>query len=750
MARQPTPPAADPASHRAGWDLVPHPYAEIEDDRIVLVNLALGGLLGRPAEALEGARLYDHVHPEDIAVLASAADLSEAQPLRTTVHLRRADATYVRVLWSGQRSRNRWHVTAIDLESIQVDPPGGHLRDGERALPQAERLLGFGTFETDVRTDALRCSGQLMRMAGRVPRTITEAESMLLPDDRVRLRTTVGKILNTLQPRRTEFQWMSRGTLATVEAWLFARVEDGIAVGVGGIVHDLRPHHLGEQRLERQSRLLDAVDAAVVGLDLDGRVIDWNTAAQKLYGWNRADAAGRSLEDLVPAVGRARSESAVLESLRQRGSWEGDVELEQADGTRLPLLLRESLVPGPEGVPAGRASIAVDLSARVSVEQRLEAARGFASTVTEKMADGVFTLDVDGGLTYMNQAAERLLGWRFAELRGRSMHAVAHYRHADGRPYPLDECPITTGRRESREVVVSEEVFIRRDGTAMPVEYTCSPFTTDDGKASSVVVFRDVTDRAAREARLRVQLESLSWAGRVRAAMADDRLVVYGQPIVSAGGEVLATELLARMRDEQGVLVTPREFWAAAEGHGLLPGIDAHIVAAAGRIAAAGTSVAVNVAGPSMVDARYLDALRQAVEAARGVALIVEVPERAVLGDEAAAHAFLSYARGLGCRIALDGFGTGSTGFEYLQRLPVDLLKIDRELILDLAYEPASREVVGAIVTLAETLGLQTVAVGVEGDETLSLVRDLGVDFVQGQRVGAPRPLEPSNDKEGP
>lgn len=737
-------------SARAQWDLLPQAYAEIDDGRIVLVNLACSRLLGRPVDELEGESPYDLVHPDDVPVLGAATGLGEAQLLRTNVRLRRANSTYVRVLCSARLRAGRWHVTAVELDGAGAAEPGLPVGDGGRALGDAERLLAFGTFETDLRTGELRCSEHLVSMAGRLPQTASEAEVRLLPDERERVRGTIGKVLRELRPQRVEFKWMMRGVLATVEAWLFPRTEHGKAVGLCGIVRDSRPLELSEQRLERQSRLLDAVDVAVVGLDLDGRVINWNTAAERLYGWKEASVVGSSLEELVPEVGRARSEATVLESLRQWGFWEGDIELVRADGTRVPVLLREALVPGPQGIPAGRSSIALDLSVPAGIQEQLAAAREFLSTVTEKMADGVCTVDPDGRLTYMNEAAERLLGWNLAELRGRAMHAVTHHRHADGRPYPAEDCPITASRRETREISVSEDVFIRRDGLSLPVEYTCSPFTTDDGQPASVVVFRDITERAARDARMRVQFESLSWAGRVRDAIADDRLEVYGQAMIGADGAVVATELLVRMRDERGVLVTPREFWGAAESHGLLPSIDRFMIAAAGRIAAAGTSVAVNVATASITDAGFRGALELAVAAAGGVPLILELSERAVLSDEEAARAFLGYARGLGCRIAVDGFGTGPNGFAYLQRISADLLKIDLELIFDLSHDPASRPVVGAIVTLAEKLGLQTVAVGVETEETLALVRELGVELVQGRLASAPYPIEPARSQDAP
>ena len=95
-----------------------------------------------------------------------------------------------------------------------------------------------------------------------------------------------------------------------------------------------------------------------------------------------------------------------------------------------------------------------------------------------------------------------------------------------------------------------------------------------------------------------------------------------------------------------------------------------------------------------------------------------------------------------GCGLALDDFGTGYGGFSYLKRLPVDYLKIDIEFVRDLVTEPASRQVVEAVVSLARGFGIKTVAEGVEDAGTLELLEQLGVDYAQGYHLGRPRPAD--------
>jgi EAL domain-containing protein (putative c-di-GMP-specific phosphodiesterase class I) len=125
--------------------------------------------------------------------------------------------------------------------------------------------------------------------------------------------------------------------------------------------------------------------------------------------------------------------------------------------------------------------------------------------------------------------------------------------------------------------------------------------------------------------------------------------------------------------------------------------------------------------------------------------LVFEITETALVSDEPAARAFVESLHALGCKIALDDFGTGYGGFTYLKQLPVDFLKIDTEFVRDARTNSASRNVIQAIVGLARDFGLKTVGEGVEDEASLSLLRELGVDYAQGFHVGRPAPLVAAN-----
>jgi EAL domain-containing protein (putative c-di-GMP-specific phosphodiesterase class I) len=256
----------------------------------------------------------------------------------------------------------------------------------------------------------------------------------------------------------------------------------------------------------------------------------------------------------------------------------------------------------------------------------------------------------------------------------------------------------------------------------------------------------DATGIREEEQRLRDQVEALSWLRRVEDALAEDRLLLYAQPIVDLRtGEVVQRELLLRVRETDGSIALPTPYLVAAERHGLIGDIDRWVVRQAVAMAAAGAPVEVNVSAASLSDARLLAEIERSLadSGADPGSLVLEITETAIVEDEAAASAFVHRLHQLGCAVALDDFGTGYGGFTYLKHLPVDFLKIDREFVRDLQVNDASRHVVQAVVNLAHGFGLHTVAEGVEDQVTLDLLVELGVDLAQGYHLGRPAPTGP-------
>jgi PAS domain S-box-containing protein len=377
----------------------------------------------------------------------------------------------------------------------------------------------------------------------------------------------------------------------------------------------------------------------------------------------------------------------------------------------------------------------------VQARDSLQSTRDYLQAVTQGMGEGMVTLGLDGTVVSMNQTAEGILGWSAGELRGKAFHDVAHFRHPDGAPFPPEDCPILRTGRDGAAVRCDDDVFVRSDGSDVPVEYSASPFTTPEGVRGTVLLFSDVSERKAREARVQHDLQDLAWVGRINEAIEDDRLILHAQPIIDlATGETVQHELLVRMLDGDGGVIGPGAFLPAAERYGLIREIDRWVVRRAAEVSARGHAVQLNISADSLGDRSFAASVERElrVSGADCSLIVIELTETALLRDEDAGRRFIERVRRLGCRLALDDFGTGYGGFTYLKNLDVDFLKIDIEFVRDLPRNAASEHVVRAVVNLAGDFGQKTIAEGVEDAETLALLRALGVDYAQGFHIGRP------------
>ncbi len=501
-----------------------------------------------------------------------------------------------------------------------------------------------------------------------------------------------------------------------------------------------------------QAALLDEIDVSVIVTDLDLTVLSWSAGAERLYGWTAQEAIGRNAHDTVLPEHQAlpKDEKAFNLGLQRDGRWDGEYTVRRKDGSTFPAHVRARALTDQDGRATGAVNVAMDITQRKESERALLSARNYLAAVTDSMGEGVLTCDVEGRPTYLNQVAQDLLGWSLEELSGRSLHATVHNRRADGSPLAVEACPILRARRDGELVRVEDDIFIRRDGSALPVAYTAAPFSTNDGIEGCVVVFEDITERKAVTQQVERDLEKLAMLERVQHALAEKRFVLHAQPIIDLHtGEVVQHEALLRMRAPEeahvtGELIAPGAFLPVAEEFGLITEIDRWVIDRCAEIAATGEAVQINVSARSVSDPSLVDYIRAAIlrTGADPEKIVFEITETTLVSDETAARGFVERLHLLGCKIALDDFGTGYGGFSYLKQLHVDFLKIDVQFVRDLRESSASRSVVQAIVSLAAGFGLKTVGEGVEDQATLDLLRELGVDYAQGFHIGHPAPLD--------
>lgn len=234
--------------------------------------------------------------------------------------------------------------------------------------------------------------------------------------------------------------------------------------------------------------------------------------------------------------------------------------------------------------------------------------------------------------------------------------------------------------------------------------------------------------------------QKLAWGERIQEAIAQQRIVVYAQPIFDLRNQCIAREeLLVRMLDDHGDVIPPSSFLPTAERLGLIAEIDRLVLATAVELAGRSRPIAVNVSGASLCDPRLIADVQAAIADGLNPAwLDFEITETAAITNMADARSFAQTVTSLGCGLGLDDFGTGFSSFSYLKELPVQHLKLDIEFIRELPSSPSDQRLVQAMVQFAKALRQETVAEGIEDAETLALVRAFEVDYAQGFHIGEP------------
>ncbi|MDF1629156.1 MAG: EAL domain-containing protein [Alcanivoracaceae bacterium] len=250
--------------------------------------------------------------------------------------------------------------------------------------------------------------------------------------------------------------------------------------------------------------------------------------------------------------------------------------------------------------------------------------------------------------------------------------------------------------------------------------------------------------------------QKLAMLEEVKGALSENRLLLYGQEIRSVQhGPEKATdkpyfEILLRMLDRDGRLISPADFLPVAQDYGLMGQIDRWVVertfvwlssasVQGGQIG----KVAINLSGATLTDPGFPDWVAALMERVpvNPAQIGFEVTESQQIADWQAACRLLERLRESGFSISLDDFGTGLATFDYLTSFPFDVLKIDGQFIRGIAGNAVSQAIVSSITAVAATMQLKTVAEFVEDEQVSALVASLGVDFVQGYGVGRPVPV---------
>ncbi|CAA7627493.1 EAL domain-containing protein [Magnetospirillum sp. SS-4] len=266
----------------------------------------------------------------------------------------------------------------------------------------------------------------------------------------------------------------------------------------------------------------------------------------------------------------------------------------------------------------------------------------------------------------------------------------------------------------------------------------------DQGPATLQMFTKEMSTQATR---------TLSLQNRLRRAVDNGELSAHYQPQVDLrGGDVIGMEALVRWNSPDLGMVSPADFIPVAEESGLIDAICEFMLDVCTRQAKAwqdqglpAIPVAVNVSGRQFQYARRLLTACEQALSSTGLSsrwLELELTESSAMRDADNAIAVVQQLKEMGIGCSIDDFGTGYSSLSVLKRFPIQKLKIDRSFVMDITTDPNDAAIVAAIVAMAKALKLKVVAEGVENQEHLDYLRDLGADQIQGYFFSRPLPVD--------
>ncbi|MGO1077353.1 PAS domain-containing protein [Inquilinus sp. CA228] len=580
------------------------------------------------------------------------------------------------------------------------------------------------------------------------------------------------------------------------------RAEDGRARRIIGTHTDITDHvDLAEALFEEKERLrvtLHSIGDAVISTDALARVTFMNPAAEQMTGWPAEEAMGQPLRQvfrLIDEAGAAVPDpvESCLERM-QPYHLDDDVVLLARGGERRHI--RDSAAPlrTPAGEIIGAVLVFQDVTRDRTLQQalahsashdsltglpnRLAFERALREACEQAQRDGrehvLCFMDLDR-FKIVNDGAGHAAGdallrevANLLRRRGREGDLVARLG-GDEFALLLRDCAIGDGVTIARQIIRAVAgLRFTWDDKAYPIGASIglTVVAADGTRADELLSQADVACYTAKTAgRSRASVyggdgsaaqrhrREIQVAAGIRDAIEANRFRLFAQEIRDlrpGAPQARHFEILLRMQDDNGDLVAPAGFIPASERYDLMGNIDRWVIRTALHgygpqlRAAPDLSIGINLSANTLDDPFLWPFLKEEL-AASGLAsgrLHLEITETAVINNLAAASRFVAKARAAGCAVVLDDFGSGLSSFAYLRQFPVDGLKIDGGFIRQITTSAVDRAIVESINAIGHRLGAVTVAEQVEDDETLALVRAMGIDQAQGFAVERPRPLE--------
>jgi diguanylate cyclase (GGDEF)-like protein/PAS domain S-box-containing protein len=600
-------------------------------------------------------------------------------------------------------------------------------------------------------------------------------------------KTPFFESVHRMKHQSGDWRWMKSRAKAVLD-------KNGRLLRLLGVEVDITERKLYEDALFREKEsaqiTLQSIGDGVITTDANSNVEYVNPVAEELTGWKVDDASGRPIDEIFRGFHEETCEpleNPLAVSMRRDRAIKSvrPTLLIRRDGNELYIESTASPIRDGNGTVTGGVLVFHDVSESRDLNRRLSyhashdiltglvnrrefenrVERALKSAKARETSYALLYLDLDQfkivNDSCGHSAGDALLGQLGALLKSKIRWRDTLARlGGDEFGVLLESCSLEEAMNtaETLRMAIGEYKFVWEERNfRLGVSVGVVPITADNEDVAALLTAADSACAAAKEAgRNRIhsfqendidlmrRRREMQWAARINNALEENRFELFRQTIQPLQLEEHGShyEILLRMRDESGGIISPGLFIEAAERYGITPNIDRWVIRSAFRWLVSEADererlslCSINLSGQSLGDDKFLPF----VVDHDATKICFEITETAAIASYSQANRFINALKELGCKFALDDFGTGLSSFGYLKHFPVDFLKIDGSFVKEILHDPIDREMVRSINEIGHLTGKQTIAEFAENEEIITMLRGMGVDYAQGYGVSEPK-----------
>ena len=682
----------------------------------------------------------------------------------------------------------------LDIVAKQIETAVNNARQAEalRESEERHRVLfdqsPLGVCIIDPELKITKCNDQLVEIFGSSRDKIIGLDLNNLKD-----KAFVPIVKEAFEGRTGQRERFYRPTTSAVDLWLSATASplldsDGKVVGVMLVVEDVTERmQMQEAFRESQERLSYIFDntpnVAIQGFDIEGRVIYWNKAAEKIFGWRKDVAIGKTLNELILDKETTREFHSILKKVAEEKTPCGPSEFKFIDSEGREGTVYSTIFP----IPSSRGEneficmdiditerkrqeaqirhmamhdSLTDLPNRRALQQKLEY---IITKSNYRQTHAFVVMDLDNfkliNDTLGHLQADQVLV-DLAKIMRKHMRPEDLLARVGGDEFAMVIQNVSRGEAKTiaerfYSAINSHSSYLKGykfqigmsiginlfDSKADPQMIMASAYSAlaeakYEGK-NRIIIHQPIEDGEVDS------VQASQWGIRINDALRDSRLVIHYQPVIGlVDGEAIYNEALVRMIEGDNHIIYPNAFIPAAERFGLMSKVDKWVVERVIETIGEedGFRTFINLSASSLRDESLLGFIENSLKGSKRISNCIgfEITEFTSITNMDRARKWMDKLRALGCRFALDDFGMGYSSFAHLVDLPVDFVKIEGSFVQSLDTDAASRAIVKAIVSVCQLMGKEVIAEAVETESVRKILRRLKVKYGQGNYLKPP------------